>query len=189
MPKTTAEGRISRPRTVTDDSLTETSVLLIDHSTAVDAVELDLLIDRTLELGGIDPVVAVVTPHAVVVGHRHVDAVPGLDGVLTFERRRIDPLPPSDLQVVLVPVDQQVLLSGGEDAAGLHIQVVVHDVEPVTANIGERVALLGPREDLGTDLQGFLKVPWGPFRAPMDHIRLFRCCWWRWWCPAAGPWR
>ena len=42
-------------------------------------------------------------------------------------------------------------MTGSKYGPRFHLQIMVHDVQPVTADVGERIALFGPSEDVGGD--------------------------------------
>ena len=70
------------------------AILLVDDAATVDAVQLDLLVDGSFKLGRVNPIVVVIASHAVIVRDRHIDAVPGVDRVLSLEGSRFDTATP-----------------------------------------------------------------------------------------------
>ncbi len=131
--------------------------MLIDDASTKDAVQLDLLVHSSLKLGRVDPVVIVIAAHSILVRHRDIQTVPGLNRMLAFEGSRFDVLPLGDFKMVMLPIQEQILLAGGKHSSWLDLQVMVNHVQPVTSDIGKRITVLDPGKDLTADLKGLFQ--------------------------------
>ena len=64
---------------------------------------------------------------------------------------------PVAFRMMPIPIQQKVLLSGSKNGSWLDLQIMVDNIEPVTADVRKWVALLGPSENLRTDFQGLFQ--------------------------------